>query len=225
MKFITLFHKIIANITLCGLVLFSFPLSVASLDCTKNGTITTCSECVEQSFSCVWCPSQGGCYASTSYCDGSIYNSDQCPSSDTMMYALLIGALLIVLITAMCICKRLCRSVRSNYSPVPVDATQQNTTTNQASAPPPRVVIATFEDTNTSEKKPLLSIPVKEDPPRPPDYRKSKDLERLLCDICSENQKDVVLGCGHILCEPCLRKLNLCPYCKDPIKTAQRVYL
>jgi len=48
---------------------------------------------------------------------------------------------------------------------------------------------------------------------------------RLLCDICSEKQKDIALGCGHMLCEDCIRKLSFCPFCKAPIKSAQRVYL
>ena len=55
--------------------------------------------------------------------------------------------------------------------------------------------------------------------------------EQNLCDICKENEKDVVIQCGHRMCKSCLdswclRNPNnqVCPFCKLPIQTVTRCF-
>lgn len=55
------------------------------------------------------------------------------------------------------------------------------------------------------------------------------DLEELHCPLCTENNKMVTLGCKHLVCEECLKKMRKesirnkntdafkCPYCRVPI--------
>eukprot|EP01110_Echinostelium_bisporum_P002253 TRINITY_DN1543_c0_g2_i1.p1 TRINITY_DN1543_c0_g2~~TRINITY_DN1543_c0_g2_i1.p1 ORF type:complete len:206 (-),score=18.16 TRINITY_DN1543_c0_g2_i1:175-792(-) len=52
-----------------------------------------------------------------------------------------------------------------------------------------------------------------------------EEKEKFLCPICDENEKNVALGCGHMLCESCTRKVKLCPFCKTEITYAQRIFL
>jgi E3 ubiquitin-protein ligase RGLG len=46
----------------------------------------------------------------------------------------------------------------------------------------------------------------------------------LTCAICSENNKNIALGCGHLLCEQCVRKVKSCPFCKRDITSLRRIY-
>jgi hypothetical protein len=42
------------------------------------------------------------------------------------------------------------------------------------------------------------------------------------CTICQENRKNRAFGCGHVFCDICTERLNVCPICKtrvDPRKT------
>ena len=60
---------------------------------------------------------------------------------------------------------------------------------------------------------------------------KEENSARNLWDICKENEKDVVIQCGHRMCKSCLdswcsRSPNyqLCPFCKLPIQTVTRCF-
>ena len=60
---------------------------------------------------------------------------------------------------------------------------------------------------------------------------RERNSEQNLCDICKENEKDVVIQCGHRMCKSCLdswclRNPNnqVCPFCKLPIQTVTRCF-
>ncbi|KAK9004022.1 hypothetical protein V6N11_001840 [Hibiscus sabdariffa] len=38
-----------------------------------------------------------------------------------------------------------------------------------------------------------------------------------ICDICLRNFKSMVFDCGHMTCEECAEKLEMCPICQGPI--------
>ncbi|KAL3359182.1 hypothetical protein AABB24_015978 [Solanum stoloniferum] len=45
-----------------------------------------------------------------------------------------------------------------------------------------------------------------------------------VCPICLTNPKDMAFGCGHLTCKECGATIQLCPLCRDPIKTRIRLY-
>jgi hypothetical protein len=52
-------------------------------------------------------------------------------------------------------------------------------------------------------------------------------VDRLLCGICSENTKNIVLNCGHAICNVCNERLpkKECPFCKQPITMRQKLFI
>ena len=53
--------------------------------------------------------------------------------------------------------------------------------------------------------------------------------EKLLCPICCNNEKDIVINsCKHRFCQTCIDKLknkdNLCPTCRKEIKDTYKVF-
>ncbi|XP_004247214.1 E3 ubiquitin-protein ligase RGLG3 [Solanum lycopersicum] len=45
-----------------------------------------------------------------------------------------------------------------------------------------------------------------------------------VCPICLTNPKDMAFGCGHLTCKECGATIQLCPLCREPIKTRIRLY-
>ena len=62
--------------------------------------------------------------------------------------------------------------------------------------------------------------------------KKVKDLEakitnleqEKLCTICYERPKDLLLGCGHLLCSECGKSMEECPFDKTRIKSKKKFY-
>lgn len=46
----------------------------------------------------------------------------------------------------------------------------------------------------------------------------SSEKERLTCCVCMENQVDVSIKCGHLLCSVCAQSVDKCPVCRKPIQ-------
>ena len=61
-----------------------------------------------------------------------------------------------------------------------------------------------------------------------PEFMKEKLELEIICSICNERQKDVVIQCGHRLCKTCLdewkKKNNVCPFCKSTIQNVIRFF-
>ena len=57
----------------------------------------------------------------------------------------------------------------------------------------------------------------------------SRELEllkdRITCSICLEREKNTRLNCGHMICDTCASSISLCPICRAPITSRDRVYL
>lgn len=45
------------------------------------------------------------------------------------------------------------------------------------------------------------------------------------CTICLDKRKDTALGCGHVFCEDCAKRMNKCPNCKVVSKQRNKIYL
>jgi len=186
-------------------------MDLSSADvCPRN---STCIECLRNYAQCEWCASWG-CYHPqlSSPCGSSrpAYTTDECPSEESFIYFVVVAVALVLLLSCMCLCKLLCNNLRSRALSANYGSTQTTSPRNSSDS--------------QVEKKPLIS------PPPPPKAPGDGDVEedareRFLCDICTEREKDIALGCGHMICEVCTRKLSLCPFCKEPIKSAHRVYL
>jgi len=62
-----------------------------------------------------------------------------------------------------------------------------------------------------------------------PSEEEVKDVEHMdksLCNICYEKEKNIAFNCGHIIsCEKCSRQINKCPLCRTHIVTRLRIYL
>ncbi|KAM4080288.1 hypothetical protein ACJW30_11G003700 [Castanea mollissima] len=58
-------------------------------------------------------------------------------------------------------------------------------------------------------------------PPVPPTCETSSS---LVCPICLTNAKELAFGCGHLTCRDC-SELSICPMCREPITSRQRVYI
>jgi hypothetical protein len=50
-------------------------------------------------------------------------------------------------------------------------------------------------------------------------------IEVLQCGICKQNQKNIVLNCGHSFCPDCDKKLDSCPICRCEIYRRQNIFL
>ena len=52
-------------------------------------------------------------------------------------------------------------------------------------------------------------------------------VDRLLCGICTVNTKNIVLNCGHAICNVCNEMLpkKECPFCKQPITMRQKLFI
>ena len=46
---------------------------------------------------------------------------------------------------------------------------------------------------------------------------KSYYKEKIECFICMENEKNMILTCGHAFCYNCVIKLDICPMCRKSI--------
>jgi len=201
---------------LAVLLLLPYPIL-----CDLCRNYTACGKCV--AVNCVWC-SDGGCFdTSDSWppCDSSnlIYASSKCPIQDPTIYFVIIALGLAGSLFCMCLCRHYSmRSHREAQRSTNTDYMSTNVTPTQSILPSHSATI------EVSEKKSVIPPPQK-DPVIIFTEPLNEAFARLLCDICSEKQKDIALGCGHMLCEDCIRKLSFCPFCKAPIKSAQRVYL
>ncbi|KAF3972096.1 hypothetical protein CMV_004374 [Castanea mollissima] len=61
--------------------------------------------------------------------------------------------------------------------------------------------------------------------PRPPPVPQTCETSNpLVCPICLTKAKELAFGCGHLTCRDCL-ELNICPMCREPITSRQRVYI
>ena len=49
--------------------------------------------------------------------------------------------------------------------------------------------------------------------------------DRITCSICLEREKNTRLNCGHMICDTCAASISLCPICRAPITSRDRVYL
>lgn len=48
--------------------------------------------------------------------------------------------------------------------------------------------------------------------------------EQQLCPVCLENQKNMVFGCGHRVCDTCGMSLANCPMCRAEVSTRIKLY-
>ncbi|KAL9651622.1 hypothetical protein ABK040_001567 [Willaertia magna] len=47
----------------------------------------------------------------------------------------------------------------------------------------------------------------------------------LECSICMDSKKEVVLNCGHCLCQECSKRSTICPICRTRITKTTRIFL
>lgn len=48
--------------------------------------------------------------------------------------------------------------------------------------------------------------------------------DRKVCPLCMEADKEIVLNCGHQMCQSCRESLTQCPFCSIPISVCIRMY-
>ena len=48
--------------------------------------------------------------------------------------------------------------------------------------------------------------------------------EYKVCPLCMEHDKDVMLNCGHQVCEPCSSPLRECPFCRTAVTMRLRMF-
>jgi E3 ubiquitin-protein ligase RGLG len=52
----------------------------------------------------------------------------------------------------------------------------------------------------------------------------TREDEVLQCPVCMAAQKNIALGCGHMLCEACALQVTECPHCRDPVAIRLKLY-
>ena len=48
--------------------------------------------------------------------------------------------------------------------------------------------------------------------------------DRKICPLCMETDKDIVLNCGHQMCQSCKKPLTQCPFCSVPISSCIHMF-
>jgi len=169
-------------------------------------------------YNCAWCTSTNGCIETlySQGCSSPVTNEASCPEDPTV-YFVIIAVGLAGSLCCMCICRRYSMRAYEREENQRVAQTGYMSIATQSTPNPPsahnNVIIQ-----NNIPRPPTIAT-------SPPSLPANDADSRLLCDICSEKQKDIALGCGHLLCEDCMRKVALCPFCKTVVKSAQRIYL
>jgi len=49
--------------------------------------------------------------------------------------------------------------------------------------------------------------------------------EAVLCAVCRERTRDTFLNCGHIICQACAGRIEMCPICRAAITHRSRAFV
>lgn len=199
----------------------------------------SCQLCTEND--CYWDCSNNICSPTTvTGCDdlkcGVPSDKNNHESGPFILWLLLLGTFLLLTFALCYHCRRQRRIRRPQENqPIMVVIPTHSSSSHPALPPPPyplhpptSILVANLLNKTTPaldpEKIPLTDH-VTSTALKSTDSISAEDArELLLCGICKENAKSISLGCGHLMCDACTRKIKTCPFCKREITSVHRIY-